>query len=551
MRRFEQRTEPELASLYEPQRFWNRPVVILDCESTGVRVERDRIIELALWRIDPEGRQERFASLLNPETWLPPHIAALTGIRPAELWRAPRFQDLWPKLHPLLEGAVLVGHNVRFDVRLLQAELRRLGVAWKPGPTLCTLRLARRLLPGLPSRSLDALAKYLGLEPRLRHRAMPDVELTKQILDFLAHQAAQQEGLRSLAELLSWQYASKYLRTQVPSLRALEPVLRQVPKTPGIYRFYGSDGQLLYVGKAACLRKRVQSHFTALDSKPVHLQGLIKRVSAIEWQEARCELEALLMEAWEIARYRPPFNRQGARPARGFFVRLAPPGERFAVHWTFDVDPEDSGHYYGPFRRRDWAARVVDLVREHISGLPEEKRWAVARRFLSQASNGILEAVRVRMLRAAEEEDFEEAIAWRELWSELRRVLGWMPEGPASLESGNTLGCEHAGRSVRLWLVRGGSWMGVRDFPASISPSILAEALARWWAEAVVEWPPGVKRAPRWWRIRERRLLLRWIALHGTRDRVFALGPEPDWLEAARWALSDLPPILPPKQSPL
>nr|BCX00048.1 MAG: hypothetical protein KatS3mg041_0094 [Bacteroidota bacterium] len=516
-----------------PDSFWDRPVVLLDCESTGTDPRRDRIIELALWRREPDGGQQRFSSLVNPETWVPRTIVALTGIRNEELLEAPRFCDLWPQLGPLLEGAVLVGHNVRFDVRLLQAELLRMGLRWHPQDTLCTLRVARRLLPRLPSRSLGALAEYLGLDVAVRHRALADVELLSQVFAFLLDRARRQEGIRSLEELLRWQYSTRYLRRELEHVRRLEPLLEALPEGPGLYRFYDASGRLLYVGKSVSLRQRVRSYFAAPDSRPARLQRLLDRLRSLSWQQTRSELEALLLEAWEIARHRPPFNRQGVREARGFYLRISPSDQGPCVHWAFREDPEDGGQYYGPFRRRQWASLLARLLEDHLGALPQADRCREARRLFS--SGGVLELVRARMLQAAEAEDFEAAIVWRELWKELDRL--WQGIGAGSLEQYNVLGRERCADGLCVWLLRSGRWMGLRPLPEGLSPKELAEELERWWGEDPVFDRPEMGPQPRSWPIQERRILLSWLAYRARPGEIMRLGAVPDWQRAARWVL--------------
>jgi DNA polymerase-3 subunit epsilon len=109
-------------------------------------------------------------------------IVSLTGITDAMVAGAPRFGQVADQVLPLLEGRVFVAHNAPFDWRFVCAELERSTGILPAGRQLCTVKLARKLLPQLPSRSLDSLARYFGLEIASRHRALDDAVATAHVL---------------------------------------------------------------------------------------------------------------------------------------------------------------------------------------------------------------------------------------------------------------------------------------------------------------------------------------------------------------------------------
>ena len=99
-----------------------------------------------------------------------------------------------------LAGRVFVAHNVRFDWRFLAVEMKRSRALGFEGQRLCTVRLGRQLVPGLPSYGLDAMAEYFGLENQARHRAGGDALATGQLLQRLL-ELARGNGARTVADL--------------------------------------------------------------------------------------------------------------------------------------------------------------------------------------------------------------------------------------------------------------------------------------------------------------------------------------------------------------
>ncbi len=156
---------------------------VVDVETTGGMAGRSgRIIELAIVHVERGAIIDSFATLLDAGVAVPPWITRLTGIRTEMIRGAPRFGEIADEVRSRLRGRVFVAHSVGYDWGFLQGEMRRIGAAPPRGPRLCTVHLARRLLPGLERRGLDALARYYGVEIRDRHRAQGDAIATAQVL---------------------------------------------------------------------------------------------------------------------------------------------------------------------------------------------------------------------------------------------------------------------------------------------------------------------------------------------------------------------------------
>ena len=174
---------------------------VVDVETTGMRASGpDRVTDVAVVVMQGSRREIVFQSLVNPGVPIPPRIAGLTGISDAMVREAPPFEAVADQLLAALAGRVFVAHNARFDWGFLTAEIRRARALGLSGPRLCTVRLARRLLPQLESRSLDSLSSFFGLENTARHRAAGDALATAELLARLLV-LARDRGARTLADL--------------------------------------------------------------------------------------------------------------------------------------------------------------------------------------------------------------------------------------------------------------------------------------------------------------------------------------------------------------
>ena len=167
-------TRDELASL---------SYVVVDVETTGTSPwSGDRITEIAAIVVRDGVVAERFETLVNPERSIPPMITALTQITWEMVKDAPRFRDICDQLMSVLTGHVFVAHNADFDWRFVTSEVQRASGRRLSGRRLCTVRLARRVLPQLRSRRLDSVANYYGVEILARHRAAGDAVATAHVL---------------------------------------------------------------------------------------------------------------------------------------------------------------------------------------------------------------------------------------------------------------------------------------------------------------------------------------------------------------------------------
>jgi DNA polymerase-3 subunit epsilon len=331
---------------------------VIDIETTGLKLGAAGITEIAAIRVANGRLSEEFHTLLNPGRRIPPMITQLTGISDEMVRHQPQIDHIFPQLRTFLGSTVLVAHNANFDVNFLNFDAQRLLSSPLLNPSLCTLQLAKRLLPNLRSRSLDAVASHLGVAHFHRHRALGDARITAEVLLILLEKV-EALGIRSLGELLDFQHSARDGRRFEFTLP--RTFLSNLPDTSGVYRMFDNGGQLLYIGKAKNLRRRVSSYFTNSSGHSDKVLELVRTVREVTYEEAGSELEAALREAALIREHKPPYNTLSKHLPRVAFLKLtgANPYPRLAI----TAKPaSDRAAYIGPFRSREFAEKAQRLL---------------------------------------------------------------------------------------------------------------------------------------------------------------------------------------------
>nr|WP_315484721.1 3'-5' exonuclease [uncultured Undibacterium sp.] len=159
-------------------------IIMLDFETSGMSPEQGaRITEVAAMRIQRGEIVDRFVSLINCNVRIPAFITQLTGITQVMVNKAPPVAEVMPELLAFIGNDYLAAHNASFDEKFLLAEARALGLTSKHQTAICSVKLARRVLPGLPSYALGRIASQLGLRFKGQaHRAEADAEVAANLL---------------------------------------------------------------------------------------------------------------------------------------------------------------------------------------------------------------------------------------------------------------------------------------------------------------------------------------------------------------------------------
>lgn len=280
---------------------------IVDIETTGGHASANGITEIAICIHDGKKVVKRFETLVNPQRDIPIYISALTGITNEMVKDAPPFEDVAADIYHLIHGKIFVAHNVNFDFSFVRYHLAAAGYDLQTNK-LCTVRLGRKIIPGLPSYSLGKLCNHLGIDNQSRHRAMGDAEATAELFTLLLNNDTEGHIKQSL------KLGSK---DQVLPPNLSKKDIDQLPYTPGVYYFHDQKGKVIYVGKAKNVKKRVSSHFTG-NNPGFQRQEFLRNIHQISYQVCGTELIAFVLEAIEIKRLWPKYNRSLKRFENAF-----------------------------------------------------------------------------------------------------------------------------------------------------------------------------------------------------------------------------------------
>lgn len=291
---------------------------IVDVETTGGHAAGSSITEIAIRIHDGTCVIGSFETLLNPGCGIPLSIQALTGIHPDMVKESPSFGERAAEIFEILSGCVFVAHNVNFDYSFIKHHLQLAGYEFN-APKLCTVRLARKLKPGLPSYSLGKLCDALGICIENRHRAGGDADATV----ILFQQLIDSDAAGHISAMLKKTSKEQLLP---PNLDKAE--FMALPSCPGIYYFKDHTGKEIYVGKALDIKKRVSQHFTGHNPNPQR-QNFLRNIFSVSCEPCGSELMALILEASEIKRLWPLYNRAMKRPEFRFALYSYEDGEGF------------------------------------------------------------------------------------------------------------------------------------------------------------------------------------------------------------------------------
>lgn len=325
---------------------------VIDIETTGGVAADGGITEIGAVRLRGGEELGRFQTLVNPGLPIPPQIIVLTGITEAMVAPAPRVGPVLAALVEFVGDAVIVGHNVRYDLGFLNAALEAHGHPRFANPSVDTCALARRLVRDeVPNCRLGTLARALRLPHRPTHRALDDALATGHLLHVLLERAAGL-GVLGLDDLLGLPTMARH-----PQAAKLK-MTQGLPRAPGVYRFRDRGGRVLYVGKATDLRSRVRSYFGSDDRRKVG--QLLREAEAVDTVVCSSTLEAAVLELRLIRGLDPRFNRQGRARGRPTWVRLT--AERYPRLSVVKAVRDAPADHLGPFPDHRSAARVVEAI---------------------------------------------------------------------------------------------------------------------------------------------------------------------------------------------
>ncbi|MGQ0848387.1 MAG: DEDD exonuclease domain-containing protein [Actinomycetota bacterium] len=423
---------------------------VLDLETTGGSPRDCAITEIGAVKYRGGEVTGTFQTLVNPGVGIPPFITILTGITEVMVREAPGLAAVLPTFLEFCRGAVLVGHNISFDLSFLDTASRRLGYPLAGSEpegrrSVDTVRLARRLIrPEVRDLTLATLATHFRSPVPPIHRALDDARATAHVFHSLLEVAGTLgvTGLDDLLQLPTARGASHYSKISLAD---------GLPRRAGVYLFLDRDGEVIYVGKADNLRTRVRSYFYGDERRRV--ADMLRQLHRIEHRACVNSLEAEVTELRLIHAYRPRFNQRSRPPRRELFLKLTDERyPRFSLVHKFGVN---ALWWLGPFRSKAagdlvleavWAATPVRRCRGGTgsrTGLCAPAQLGVAScpctgevdavayramvdeliRWSTHAPGRLLEPLELKMRRLAADRRFEEAASMRDRHRALARAL--------------------------------------------------------------------------------------------------------------------------------
>jgi DNA polymerase-3 subunit epsilon len=275
---------------------------IVDIETTGGFAASNGITEIAVFITDGEKVIDHFQTLINPVYTIPRFVEVLTGITNEMVAGERDFKSIADELYELLHDKIFVAHNVNFDYSFIKHHLAGAGHDLNC-KKLCTIRLGRKILPGLGGYGLDKICRHLDIEIAGRHRASGDAEATVKLF----HHLLRCDDNGHVQTMLKGTSKEHFLPPNVPA-----PEIKKLPSSAGVYYFHDKKGKVIYVGKARNLSKRVNSHFSNNKANK-QKQEFLKKIYHVSYQETATELMAFILESIEIKKIWPEQNRSQKR----------------------------------------------------------------------------------------------------------------------------------------------------------------------------------------------------------------------------------------------
>lgn len=302
------------------------PVLVVDCQTTGNHPRNSHILEIGWMSTQAGGPVDRPLEIkkivmlhLPSGQKIPKAVRKLTGIEQISMDAAVAPEAAWQQL--IADACLVAGdrgeagcpaviHFARFETAFLEALHREHGgVSPFPLDIVCTHQIAARLLPDLPRKGLRAVAGYFGYSVPMAKRCGDHLEATAVIWRRLVPLMEQDAGITTWDQLRQWlaRY-KKPLRQGTRTYPMPRSARLNLPDAPGIYRFLRSNGDVLYIGKARCLRRRVNSYFQGRRRHSEKNLEMLSQAAGLQFVRTHSAVEAAYLESMEIKAGKPPYN---------------------------------------------------------------------------------------------------------------------------------------------------------------------------------------------------------------------------------------------------
>lgn len=337
---------------------------VIDVETTGLSPRYNGIIEIGIVKVSGLKIIDTYQSLINPGRAIPYYITSFTGISDDDVYNAPFFEDVADDILKFISNNVLAGHNFSFDKSFLRKEFIYCQKESPENLEVCTRKLSKRVFPDLTRRSLSILCSYLGINHFNSHRALPDAEVTAEVLINILEKLRNNPEIKTVSDLVNYQSVPQIPESRIKISKHLKEDFISLPDCPGVYYFLNSKKKVIYIGKAKSLKNRVRSYFLLTADRKA--KKIVQQARRIKYDITNSELTALLSESELIKLINPKHNSQLKQYGNKFFLRVntAHPFPDLEITNKFDFDGND---YFGLFLTKKKAAVVYEIIKKAFS----------------------------------------------------------------------------------------------------------------------------------------------------------------------------------------
>ncbi len=331
---------------------------VFDFETTGTSSKTDKVIEIGMAKIKKGKIVDTFSTYINPGRPVPYYITNITGITSSDVQDAPYFEEVYSQINSFIGDSVLVAHNLGFDISFLRNECYSAELQMIPNDAICTLKIAKKIFPALPSKSLGNIVKYLKIRHRDVHRGLGDAIATGKVFLKMFKTLREDHNIDSIKDLISFQSSSLLPPSLSIKKKKLAEDLHKAPAQSGVYFFKNFKGEIIYIGKAKSLKDRVRNHF--MSNAIRKSKKIVQAASSLEYKTTNSELTALLAEAELIKLHKPRFNTLLKNFPRSYFVKIT--SEKFPIIEIASSFEFDGCDYYGPYPNRNSVTETKEII---------------------------------------------------------------------------------------------------------------------------------------------------------------------------------------------
>lgn len=264
----------------------NNSFVIVDVETTGSDPKNNRIFDICCIRYEDNKIVDIFNSLVNPHQFIPPYISKLTGISNKKVYFAPEPIEVFHNVYKFINSkqSIFVAHNANFDFAFIQNALDNYNLKLDL-PVLCTLKLARKLLPRELKKNVGSLADYFYHNIENRHRAYDDSLATVTILRELINLARTDFDIGKVDDLLTFQNKPiRFTKVKSPNADYILEQIKEIPNEAGSFRILNKNDEIIFSDEVILLQNRLFSYFGYGEHQSKKIVQMIKNAYKIEWE---------------------------------------------------------------------------------------------------------------------------------------------------------------------------------------------------------------------------------------------------------------------------